>query len=185
MMSNVGPDLRDFPQLGLFAAFARSLSAPFAHAQYGPIRQDYRNLRQDRTQLNVDRGRLLYDLNHNNTGAVVNDFNRLRADQRVLRYDQQQLRYDRGQVNPGYYPNYQPQYPYVQPTQYQYVQQQPQYQYVQQQPQYQYAQNVVQRYQIAAEYAGTPAGYVISYGGINYLSGSDGTMTVYTGPVAR
>ncbi len=41
-----------------------------------------------------------------------------------------------------------------------------------------------QRYQIPAQYAGTPAGYVINYGGRNYLSGSDGTMTLYNGPVA-
>lgn len=42
-----------------------------------------------------------------------------------------------------------------------------------------------QRYQIPSNYAGTPAGRVISYGGRNYLSGSDGTMTIYTGPVAQ
>lgn len=41
-----------------------------------------------------------------------------------------------------------------------------------------------QRYQIPAQYAGTPAGYVINYGGRSYLSGSDGTMTPYNGPVA-
>lgn len=47
-----------------------------------------------------------------------------------------------------------------------------------------YTAPTAQRYQIPAQYAGTPAGYVINYGGRNYLSGSDGTMTPYNGPVA-
>lgn len=42
-----------------------------------------------------------------------------------------------------------------------------------------------QRYQIPDQYAGTQPGYVITYGGRNYLSGSDGTMTLYNGPVAH
>jgi hypothetical protein len=42
-----------------------------------------------------------------------------------------------------------------------------------------------QRYQIPAEFAGTASGYIITYGGRNYLTGDDGTMTLYTGPVAR
>jgi len=41
------------------------------------------------------------------------------------------------------------------------------------------------RYQIPAEFAGTASGYIITYGGRNYLTGDDGTMTPYTGPVAR
>jgi hypothetical protein len=48
-----------------------------------------------------------------------------------------------------------------------------------------YTAPTVQRYQIPAQYAGTPAGYVITYGGRNYLSAADGTMTPYNGPVAR
>jgi hypothetical protein len=47
-----------------------------------------------------------------------------------------------------------------------------------------YTGPAVQRYQIPSQYTGTPAGYVINYGGRNYLSGSDGTMTPYNGPVA-
>jgi hypothetical protein len=42
-----------------------------------------------------------------------------------------------------------------------------------------------QRYQIPPEFAGTASGYIITYGGRNYLTGDDGTMTLYTGPVAR
>jgi hypothetical protein len=41
-----------------------------------------------------------------------------------------------------------------------------------------------QRYQIPAQYAGTPPGYVITYGGYRYLTGNDGTMTSYAGPVS-
>jgi len=48
-----------------------------------------------------------------------------------------------------------------------------------------YATPTAQRYQIPAQYTGTPAGYVINYGGRNYLSGSDGTMTPYNGPIAQ
>jgi hypothetical protein len=48
-----------------------------------------------------------------------------------------------------------------------------------------YTTPTIQRYQIPAQYSGTPAGYVINYGGRNYLSGSDGTMTPYNGPIAR
>ena len=36
-----------------------------------------------------------------------------------------------------------------------------------------------QRYQVPAEYAGTAAGYIINYGGANYLTAGDGTMTPY------
>jgi hypothetical protein len=57
--------------------------------------------------------------------------------------------------------------------------------YDQQLQQTSYTAPAVQRYQIPAQYAGTPAGYVITYGGRNYLSGSDGTMTPYNGPVAQ
>ncbi len=57
--------------------------------------------------------------------------------------------------------------------------------YDQQLQQTSYAAPAAQRYQIPAQYTGTPAGYVINYGGRNYLSGSDGTMTPYNGPVAR
>jgi len=42
-----------------------------------------------------------------------------------------------------------------------------------------------QRYQIPAEFADTASGYIITYGGRNYLTEGDGTMTLYTGPVAR
>jgi hypothetical protein len=42
-----------------------------------------------------------------------------------------------------------------------------------------------QRYQIPAEFAGTAPGYIITYGGRNYLTGDNGTMTLYTGPVGR
>jgi len=47
-----------------------------------------------------------------------------------------------------------------------------------------YTAPAAQRYQIPAIYAGTPAGYVINYGGRNYLSAADGTMTPYDGQVA-
>ena len=80
---------------------------------------------------------------------------------------------------PGYYQ--QPRYNSYQPGQY--VRTQPTYDR-QLQPTT-YVATPVQRYQIPAQYAGTPAGYVITYGGRTYLSGSDGTMTPYSGPVAR
>ena len=42
-----------------------------------------------------------------------------------------------------------------------------------------------QRYQIPAELAGTPPGTMITYGGRNYLTGNDGTMTFSPDPAAR
>jgi hypothetical protein len=42
----------------------------------------------------------------------------------------------------------------------------------------------VDRYQIPDGFAGTPSGYVISWGGVNYLTNDDGTMSPYAGPVA-
>lgn len=103
------------------------------------------------------------------------------------------------QGQPGGYglPGYQPQagmmynrrgFPYTGGGQYSYqqggmIQNQPRYDR-QLQPT-SYTAPAAQRYQIPAPYSGTPAGYVINYGGRNYLSGSDGTMTLYNGPVAR
>jgi hypothetical protein len=37
----------------------------------------------------------------------------------------------------------------------------------------------VMRYQIPAQYAGTPSGYTIPWGGANYLTNDDGTMSPY------
>jgi|GEM_PF-6148446 len=42
----------------------------------------------------------------------------------------------------------------------------------------------VTRYQVPAEYVGTAPGYVINYGGANYITNTDGTMSPYSGPVA-
>jgi len=42
-----------------------------------------------------------------------------------------------------------------------------------------------QAYQVPAEYANTAPGYVITYGGANYLVGDGGTMTPYSGPVSQ
>ncbi len=102
---------------------------------------------------------------------------------------------------PGYQPqtgtmSYQQSYPSLRGGQAYYQQPGPGYYQqggaVQTQPRYDrqlqptsYTAPAVQRYQIPAQYSGTPAGYVINYGGRNYLSGSDGTMTPYSGPVAR
>jgi hypothetical protein len=36
---------------------------------------------------------------------------------------------------------------------------------------------VVTRYLVPPEYAGTPAGYLITYGGANYMTNGDGTMS--------
>jgi len=44
-----------------------------------------------------------------------------------------------------------------------------------------YVQTTAQRYYVPAEYAGTPAGSVINYGGINYVVNGDGTMSPYGG----
>lgn len=88
-------------------------------------------------------------------------------------------------TRPGYYqqPTYYNNNRYQQPSPY--VRTQPTYD-----PQYQPTTYVapstpVQRYQIPAEYTGTPAGYAITYGGRTYLTNSDGTMSPYSGPVAR
>ena len=112
-------------------------------------------------------------------------------------YQQPQQGYYQQQPQQGYYQQPQQGY-YQQQPQQGYYQQQPQQGYYQQQPQQGYqpppqqgyqqpasGRAVAQRYQIPAEYAGTAPGYVITYGGRNYLTGSDGTMTLYSSPVAR
>ena len=35
----------------------------------------------------------------------------------------------------------------------------------------------VTRYLVPPEYEGTPAGYLINYGGVNYVTNGDGTMS--------
>lgn len=80
---------------------------------------------------------------------------------------------------PGYYQ--QPRYNSYQPSPF--VRTQPSYD--RQLQETTYIASPTQRYQVPAQYAGTPAGYVITYGGRTYLTGSDGTMTPYSGPVAR
>ncbi len=83
--------------------------------------------------------------------------------------------YQGGYTQPGYQGSYYQQPAYQQPTSYQRG----------------YSQQTFsgpisgQRYQIPAQYAGTPPGYVITYSGYRYLTGNDGTMTTYTGPVSR
>lgn len=47
------------------------------------------------------------------------------------------------------------------------------------------AQTPGQRFQIPAQYSGTAPGHVINYGGTNYLTNQDGTMSPYYGAVAR
>jgi len=43
---------------------------------------------------------------------------------------------------------------------------------------------VEQVYQVPQGYEGTPAGYVVSYGGVNYITVGNATMRPYDGPVA-
>ncbi|WP_165246220.1 hypothetical protein [Paludisphaera soli] len=42
-----------------------------------------------------------------------------------------------------------------------------------------YAAPVARRYQIPGGYYGTPAGYLINYGGARYITHADGTMSPY------